>query len=68
MDWGQGDISTLREVFDWVRRESRAEKRTKRELCHALANGFLHTLKPWGHVVEEPVGNANYFCHSFLLS
>ena len=57
-----GDTSTLREVFDWVRRENRAAKRTKRELCHALANGFVHTLKPWAHVVEEPLGNANYFC------
>ena len=43
-------------------KKNRAAKRTKRELYHALANGFVHTLKPWAHVVEEPLGNPNYFC------
>lgn len=59
----EGDsVLTLREVLDWIQREIRAAKRTKRELSHALANGFIHTLKPWAHVIEEPHGNANYFC------
>lgn len=62
MDWDKRDVSTLREVLDWIQRENRAAKRTKRQLSHALANGFIHTLKPWAHVVEKPVGNANYFC------
>ena len=62
MDWDKAGISTLREVLDWVRRENRAAKRTKRELSHALANGFVYTLEPWVRLLEKPSGNANYFC------
>ena len=62
MDWDKAGISTLREVLDWVTRENRAAKRTKRELSHTLANGFLYTLEPWVRLLEEPSGNANYFC------
>lgn len=62
MDWDKAGISTLREVLDWVSREYRADKRKKRELSHALANGFLHTLGPWASCREKPSGSANYFC------
>lgn len=62
MDWDKAGISTLGDVIDWIRRESRAAKKTKRELSHALAHGFLYTLEPWACVLEEPSGNANYFC------
>lgn len=61
VDWDKTGISTLREVLDWIKQENRAAKRTKRKLSHDLANGFLHTLKPWVCVLEEPAGNANYF-------
>ena len=61
MDWDKAGISTLREVLDWIKQENRAAKRTKRELSHALANGFLYTLRPWVCVLYEPPGNANYF-------
>jgi hypothetical protein len=62
MDWDKAGTSTLREVLDWVRRENCAAKRTKRELSHALANGFLYTLEPWVRLLEKPTGSANYFC------
>lgn len=62
MDWDRAGISTLREVLDWVIRENRAATRTKRELSHALANGFLHTLLPWTSSHKKFSGNANYFC------
>ncbi len=62
MDWEERSVLTLREVLDRIQRENRVAKRTKRELSHALANGFIHTLKPWVHIADEPLGNANYFC------
>ena len=62
INWDKAGISTLREILDWVRRENRAAKRTKRELSHTLANGFLYTLEPWVRLLEKPTGSANYFC------
>jgi hypothetical protein len=61
VDLDETGISTLREVLDWVIQEHLAEKKTKRELSHDLANRFLYTLRPWVRSVEEPRGNANYF-------
>lgn len=62
MELEENSVLTLREVLDRIQRENRVAKRTKRELSHDLANRFIHTLKPWVHIVEKPLGNANYFC------
>lgn len=66
MDWDKAGISSLREVLDVIKLETRKTKEAKKQQSHDLANGFFHTLKKEPGVTvlpgDEPRGNANYFC------
>jgi hypothetical protein len=61
MDWDKAGISTLREVPDWEGGKI-ARLRGQSETKSCLAKGFLYILEPWVRLLEEPCGNANYFC------
>ena len=62
MDWEKEGIDSLRTLLDWIKHENRKTKEGKRFRSHTLASGFLYTLKDWTTPIEEPRGNANYFC------
>lgn len=62
MDWEKENIVSLPALLDWIKQENRKTKERKRFRSHTLASGFLYTLKDWTTPIEEPRGNANYFC------
>jgi hypothetical protein len=61
IDWEKTGLKSLREVLERIRRECIAARRSKREISHDLANGFLYTLPKSATIIERPAGNANYF-------
>ena len=62
IDWAKTGLISLREVIERIRHEHIAAKRSKREISHDLANGFLYTLLKWAKALVEPSRSANYFC------